>query len=77
MFRINLIILTNLISNFVFVSSKCVFEPSTQQLNYVECKNVRSMQDLVDDMRSNWHRLKIINDVDAVFFNAGMQVKFM
>ena len=58
------------------VSSKtCVYvrfgDDFTSQNNYVECRNVSSMNDLSSDIRSDWNRLKIINEIDGVFTTAG------
>lgn len=56
-------------------SKKCIFvrfdDDFNSQNNYVECRNVSSMNDLSSDIRSDWTRLKIINDIDGVFTTAG------
>lgn len=41
------------------------------QINYVECKNVSSIQELVSDIKYDWRRLKIINDYYSIFTTAG------
>lgn len=64
--------------NLHTVSSKeCIYvqigdDFDLPQNNYVECKNVDSMRDLAEDMKSDWRRLKIINDETSVFTNAGL-----
>lgn len=76
MFPINSLLIitsTSVILIFHLVASKCVYISTSDDnlSSYVECRNVRSMQDLAADMKSNWHRLKIVNEVDSVFTNAG------
>lgn len=72
-----MVILTSVILKFhLILSSKCVYPITNNQhraqSSYVECRNVRSMHELAADMKSNWRILKIINEVDSVFTNAGM-----
>lgn len=58
-------------------AKKCIYVQigdnfDSHQNNYVECRNVNSMNELSSDIRSDWNRLKIVNDgSDDVFTTAG------
>lgn len=70
---ITLIVLVN---SYSVSSKECIYVESGDDIyvpksNYVECKNVDSIQELISDITSDWHRLKIINDVDSILTTAG------
>lgn len=54
------------------VSSKqCIYKFDSHQNNYVECRNVKRLNELSQDIKSDWNFVKIVNYINDTFTAAG------
>lgn len=76
MFRTEIILIfTVIVSISQTVSeTKCVHvrvDNDSHENDFVECRNVSSINELSSDIRSDWRRLKVINEIGDNFTTAG------